>query len=512
MNAAGNQPGATRKRAMLWGGGILGFIGLVFILTRLLNSGGAVDQSPGLNRGTEADSMARYDGGAPSTRIVQPIALPPPAPKPTGPLPADVTCVTAKCHGQFTIASVVHGPVAVQACAVCHEPDQGNHTYPLKKPNDGVCRTCHDVTGTRSYEHKAVSVNGCLACHDPHVSQTRHLLKTETVGQLCQQCHAMPLEKFAHSPFLAGQCTACHNPHQADNVKLLRGGEGPEHCFTCHDQIKLRLASSAATHEPARKDCLTCHAAHTSPNPHQLKADVTTTCLGCHKPIAKVVKDSSVSHDAMFIKDTCANCHEPHAGESRTLLRDRQDKLCLACHDKELKTDDGRVVVGMKSTLERKFLHGPIRSGDCASCHNVHGATQANLLREKFPETFYASFDLENYALCFSCHSKDLVLLEKTDNLTGFRDGDRNLHYVHVHRAEKGRTCKTCHNIHGSDLPNHMADEVPFEGSQWAMPIGFEKRPDGASCAPGCHEAKTYHRSSDVPAPPPAIDNVRGAP
>ena len=113
-----------------------------------------------------------------------------------------------------------------------------------------------------------------------------------------------------------------------------------------------------------------------------------------------------------------------------------------------------------------------------------------------FPSTFYATFDLESYALCFRCHEKSLVLEANTTTLTDFRDGNVNLHFLHVNRQKKGRTCKTCHAIHGSDLPKHMASEVPFEGSQWSMPIRFVKSGDGGRCAPGCHKPLAYRRSA----------------
>jgi predicted CXXCH cytochrome family protein len=154
----------------------------------------------------------------------------------------------------------------------------------------------------------------------------------------------------------------------------------------------------------------------------------------------------------------------------------------------------------MKSLVEnRRFLHGPVRSGNCTACHDAHGSSHAALLRRDFPKAFYASFDLENYALCFSCHDKALVLTPTTTALTGFRDGDRNLHYLHVNRAENGRTCTSCHDIHGSDQPSHIADQVPFEGSPWALPIQFEKTTDGGHCAPGCHEPKSYQRGPATP-------------
>jgi hypothetical protein len=93
------------------------------------------------------------------------------------------------------------------------------------------------------------------------------------------------------------------------------------------------------------------------------------------------------------------------------------------------------------------------------------------------------------------------VLQPKTTTLTGFRDGDKNLHYLHVNRDDKGRSCRSCHDIHGSNLPKHLASAVPFEGSSWAMPIEFEQTKDGGSCAPGCHKPRSYSRLTPTTLP-----------
>lgn len=97
------------------------------------------------------------------------------------------------------------------------------------------------------------------------------------------------------------------------------------------------------------------------------------------------------------------------------------------------------------------------------------------------------------------------------NQLTNFRDGDLNLHYLHVNRDKKGRSCRTCHEIHGSDLPAHVATSVPFEGSGWPLPIGFKKTPSGGSCAPGCHKPYGYDRVEPIgwgakPAPGSALE------
>ncbi|MBI1336891.1 MAG: hypothetical protein GC164_08005 [Phycisphaera sp.] len=463
---------------------------------------------------TEADAAGRYrdDAGATdprrATKIIKAAVL---APKPTGPLPPDASCVTPACHVNALEMAYVHGPINAGQCGVCHDEDKGGHTYPLKRPGNETCTFCHAVVGHESVVHKAVTTDGCTSCHDPHASPTKYLLKRPNTEEMCRQCHELPRHKFEHAPFAMGQCTLCHSPHEADNKLLLRVGPAPgtpgspdgnDHCFSCHGDIQRLMANAPHRHEPAEKNCLTCHDAHSTDHDFQLTTAPPEECFACHENMKTKVESAAVSHDALFEKQSCANCHNPHAAGRTALLGDREDKLCMTCHNEPVKAHDGREIASMTDTLSRKFLHGPVRSGDCTACHNVHGSSYTRLLTKAFPESFYAKFDLRNYVLCFSCHDKELVLDEKTASLTNFRDGDENLHYVHVHKAEKGRTCKTCHSIHGSDLPNHMASDVPFEGSNWPMPIKFEKTTDGGSCSPGCHEPKTYSRDKKTGNPP----------
>jgi predicted CXXCH cytochrome family protein len=413
----------------------------------------------------------------------------PKAPKPTAALPKDASCVTPECHGDFTRAAQIHSPVAQRACNACHENDTGGHTYPLKRDTTRTCTFCHSVAGTQAHQHKALE-QGCMSCHQPHRSGTKYLLKADTVERTCTACHQIPLKKFAHEPFIKGECSLCHQPHEADNKMLLRGGAGAKHCFTCHDTLRVVMASASHVHEPARQDCNTCHEPHSTDHPNHLRQSMEQSCYSCHEKLKQHVEASSVQHKAMMEADKCANCHNAHASEQPDLLRHRMDQTCLGCHTQMAKT-----------VAASKFLHGPIRAGSCGGCHDPHGAKFPNLLQRSFPNTFYTGFDLSKYGLCFTCHEKEMLVDEKTETLTNFRDGDRNLHFVHVNRDDKGRSCKTCHAIHGSNLPNHMASEVPFEGSNWAMPIEFVKQPEGGSCSPGCHVPKTYTRTTSTTAP-----------
>jgi predicted CXXCH cytochrome family protein len=168
----------------------------------------------------------------------------------------------------------------------------------------------------------------------------------------------------------------------------------------------------------------------------------------------------------------------------------------MKCHDKEIEVAPNKKLKNIGEVLAAsKFKHGPIREGDCLPCHNAHATVNYRLLKEVFPEEFYKGFDVKNYTLCFTCHQKTLVLDEKTTTLTGFRDGNVNLHFVHVNKEIKGRTCRACHEIHASNLPKHIRRSVPFGSGGWLLPINFEKSENGGTCSPGCHKTLGYDRT-----------------
>ena len=454
----------------------------------------------GCGRGEEEKSAERAGVTAASTApVVFPVAQK--SPRPGGKLPADASCVTAQCHAELTQAAQVHTPVAKRTCDSCHEADVGGHKYPLKLEGDALCASCHAVAGTQSHQHKALE-KGCLSCHKSHTSETNFLLNQPSVGQLCGTCHILPVQRFAHETFAKGECTTCHQPHQSDTTALMRGGSGRDACLTCHEKTRTAMASAAYVHKPAAGECRACHEGHSAKYPHLLTTEIAPNCLSCHPEIKKHVDEATVKHSAMLADNQCGNCHDAHAAADKNLLRERMDKVCLSCHDKAIKMADGREIANMKPVLtESKFLHGPVKTGSCSGCHDPHGSEFPALLDYAFPSAFYTSFAVEKYELCFRCHDKKMVLEEQTDELTGFRDGRRNLHFMHVNRAEKGRSCRTCHEMHGSNLPGHMASEVPFEGSKWSMPIEFEQLPNGGSCSPGCHVPRRYDRGSATSAP-----------
>ena len=147
-------------------------------------------------------------------------------------------------------------------------------------------------------------------------------------------------------------------------------------------------------------------------------------------------------------------------------------------------------------------LHGPIKR------RQVHGLSRAARRRrtrscwcKEFPTDAVRPVHRQaEFALCFTCHKRDLLQYPDTSFATDFRDGERNLHYLHVNNKQKGRSCVLCHDLHGGSKPKLIADSVPF--GKWRLPLKFVKTETGGSCSPGCHKPQSYDRKSAAKAPP----------
>ena len=150
----------------------------------------------------------------------------------------------------------------------------------------------------------------------------------------------------------------------------------------------------------------------------------------------------------------------------------------LPCHKQPIKVSAERVIASVAELADPNLhKHGPIASGDCSGCHDVHGGELAKLLTKPFASGFYQPFSTEAYALCFKRH---------------------------VASGAQGRSCLVCHTVHASKHKSLIADSALF--GQWKLPINFTPQLTGGSCSPGCHKPAPYARSATplpagVPAP-----------
>ncbi|UCG32029.1 MAG: hypothetical protein JSU68_10230 [Phycisphaerales bacterium] len=436
-----------------------------------------------------------------------------PVDRPTGPVSA---CVTAECHGDVLRGSALHAPAAQRRCQACHQlADAAAHRFAFAAAPRRLCSLCH-VQSHRTFVHEAVAEGDCTGCHDPHGSDHRLHLHEDPAGGLCFRCH--PAEKFereghVHGPVAAGACVVCHESHSSWYPDLL-AREETDLCLLCHEDVVDRLARSRHSHQAVvDRACTVCHDPHASTHPAQLRGGAPQLCFSCHEhePIRRLVETSKHVHGAIRTEESCTACHLGHGGMLPKLLAEPLMGLCLSCHDRPIETADGNRLADMATVLKNNpDHHGPVDRANCSACHNPHASANFRLLSQEYPEMFYAPFDLQNYDLCFSCHIKEMVTEESGTGVTGFRHGERNLHFVHVNKETKGRTCRACHEVHASRSPFHIRQKVPFGTGGWEIEINFNVLPDGGRCAPGCHEPQEYARNPDggalLPAPDLKVD------
>lgn len=172
-----------------------------------------------------------------------------------------------------------------------------------------------------------------------------------------------------------------------------------ENCITseCHSDFrKMKM-----THAPIEDDCTSCHQKIGDHNFKLIQGK--QLCYQCHdeEEEGKHVNEDIPAFD-------CIDCHNPHGGENKFLLKsEREDTLCYECHD----------------SMNKKYIHKPMESGNCSKCHGFHSSNSPALL------------NVSKQKVCIVCHSdKD------------FSKGKR-----YMHDCLKGG-CDDCHDSHSSDF------------------------------------------------------------
>jgi predicted CXXCH cytochrome family protein len=425
------------------------------------------------------------------------------AAEPPATIDTSASCSDGECHTDVGEHENIHWPNFTEAgeCQKCHDPEEDLHEFSVEDPPD-LCVGCHEDIAAKIKSAKTVHdpAEDCTDCHDPHGGTVGALLLEVETGDdlkpLCFGCHDEEMIEgaYAHGPAEQGECTICHDPHASSANSLLLA-EGVELCGDCHDDVAELIEKSEYVHSPVEDGCPECHNPHSGPNPFMLPAKGKQLCNECHDDIVEEAKAAAVDHAPALDEAGCLNCHSPHASNVASNLLKPQRDLCLGCHNKPVESGDSTLIDMQGKLLKNKEWHEPIRKDGCASCHQPHGSANFRLLKKPFPPKFYANFDLGQYALCFSCHEDLAMTVKRTRTLTNFRDGDWNLHYLHVNKARRGRTCRACHELHASPAPLHIRERVQF--GNWLMPIHFEKNETGGSCHPGCHSIKLYDRDAE---------------
>jgi predicted CXXCH cytochrome family protein len=372
---------------------------------------------------------------------------------------------------------------AIDDCSNCHDAHSSVHNNLLRKKVPFLCYDCHDSFDEK-YKHVPVEDGDCFTCHAVHGSINKKLLTEKEASNLCLMCHDLEMEndRIQHAPVVMGECIECHNAHSANYSALLHSKKQAT-CAKCHSEHEL-ISKMENLHYPYDDDCANCHSAHSSKYNNLLIDDAKNLCFTCHDNIQKNLENKSIKHLIMNDSLSCLKCHSPHASKEPAVLLKKEKVLCLNCHNKEF----GPIKNMKKHISESKYIHDPVKES-CSSCHNSHASDYPYLTKDFFIPIKYAPANVKNFDLCFNCHNISLMNLKRSVIVTRFRNGDNNLHYVHL-TGQKARNCNLCHDVHASDQERLIKNRSQF--GEWKMPIEYKSNLNGGTCLSGCHEKKEY--------------------
>ena len=326
------------------------------------------------------------------------------------------------------------------------------HPVPLDKNTDTAkCLECHADKSKGKAVHSAIAT-GCLSCHEIRVSKdvTRVKLLTAVPYKLCLTCHsdkdAAQIKGQVHQPAVR-DCLTCHDPHASDNknqlLKATSGDKNDNLCLSCHTQ-GTNVPAKGSRHAALDMGCDTCHTTHktgadsTPENRFHLTKSAPALCVDCHDP-----KDANLQkahRNQPFGTANCLQCHDPHQSASPKLMAKFQhppfaDKSCEMCH---APARDGKVVL---TQADAKAL--------CVTCHDEqakkietakvpHPGAQAGECLDchnphASPQPGLPKTDAVN--ICIGCHT-DIAEL-----------GKKKVH----HQPAFLQGCATCHEGHGSE-------------------------------------------------------------
>jgi len=154
-------------------------------------------------------------------------------------------------------------------------------------------------------------------------------------------------------------------------------------------------------------------AAHAQ-NPFRLKLGAQgKICLDCHPGFQNKLTSKFVHTPVKT--GQCVGCHSPHTSAHGKLLSASPNAICATCH----------ASVVPAGAVSR---HKVVIEGNCVTCHDPHASSnKANLLKA-------------GNALCVGCH-------------TGVGDTAAKARFKHIPVSDG---CLTCHNPHASDKAAHL--------------------------------------------------------
>jgi len=416
-------------------------------------------------------------------------------------------------------------------------------------PNGEVeCTSCHDPhREDRDPVQRKFLVGSnresalCLSCHRPDgwtSNPSAHRTSTRPFG---------PMQGVSggYGTVADSGCASCHQQHGADERgRLLASGQSSDDrlCLRCHDGRVARLDIAREVTKPAAHAAAqgaSGHDAAEGPYGRARLPEVSAaakrhaTCVDCHNPHAAFAEKAQAPlvggalasvwgidrnglrvEKARYEYEICFKCHADSANQPQArgplppeTLRRAVTELNLR-RALDLSAPSFHPIEGQGRNVDVPSLIAPLTTASviaCSDCHasdttpsggprGPHGSTYAHLLERNLSTLDHTPESAQAYALCYKCHSRDVLLSERS----GF-----TLHRRHV--VDQGAPCTACHASHGVSAlqgnPVNNAHLVNFDvsivrpSSQGLLQYTTRGSRSG-SCALSCH-GKDHAGGSD---------------
>ena len=325
----------------------------------------------------------------------------------------------------------------------------GQATFKLTDAEPALCTGCHDALGAKAQVHAPVRDGSCTTCHAPHASNSAHLL-LKPQKELCADCHSEP-----------GAAAVPARPGRGRRL----------HRLPCAARVRQPAAPRPQWRRALRR--LPCRRRRPRRGEEGRSTRRSTTAAppvtGARRRAPEAPRRGGAGALLPVPRRRRREGPEGAGRARRARRREGLRLLPLAARGRPEGASpaerEGRPVSAATRSVvtpAMTVLHGPIRDGSCTACHEPHGGEQAersSSRRSRRPPTCRTptrptrSASPATTGTC--CKYPD------TSFATGFRDGERNLHFLHVNNAQKGRSCVLCHELHGGTNDALIADSVP---------------------------------------------------
>ncbi len=176
-------------------------------------------------------------------------------------------------------------------------------------------------------------------------------------------------------------------------------------------------------------------------------------CLKCHEGFKEKLKDRFV-HTPVKTGE-CSGCHNPHTSYYGNLLDNVSERICLKCHQKERHEN-------------ARSAHTVVMEGNCTKCHDPHASNNRSVLLKSGNE------------LCFDCHAdmgnkvKSVRFKHKpvNENCLECHDPHASAKFAFLLKDDTPAICIKCHKV---DKPSFIKQHMNY--------------PVAASKCDGCHDS-----------------------